>query len=55
MSFLLNKNSIGKIYPLTLLIIQQVCVFTQGDPNTLNISISPCLFDLETAGYNSVM
>ena len=33
----------------------EVCVFTQGDPNTLNISISPCLFDLETAGYNSVM
>lgn len=31
------------------------CVLTQGDPNTLNISTKPCLFDLATAGYNPIM
>lgn len=31
------------------------CVLTQGDPNTLNISIDPCFFDLATAGYNSII
>lgn len=31
------------------------CFFTQGDPNTLNIGLSPCFFDLETCGYNSIM
>lgn len=31
------------------------CVLTQGDPNTLNISTKPCLFDLTTAGYNPII
>lgn len=31
------------------------CVLSQGDPNTLNISTSPCLFDLATAGYNPIV
>ena len=31
------------------------CVLTQGDPNTLNISIKPSFFDLVTAGYNSIV
>ncbi len=31
------------------------CVLTQGDPNTLNISIKPCFFDLATAGYNPII
>ncbi len=30
-------------------------VLTQGDPNTLNISIKPSFFDLVTAGYNSIV
>ena len=34
---------------------KQKCFFTQGDPNTLNIALSPCFFDLVTAGYNSVI
>lgn len=33
----------------------QVCFFSQGDPNTLNIALKPCFFDLVTAGYNSVI
>ena len=31
------------------------CILTQGDPNTLNISTKPCLFDLATAGYNPII
>ena len=31
------------------------CFFTQGDPNTLNIGLTPCFFDLETCGYNSII
>lgn len=31
------------------------CILTQGDPNTLNISIKPCFFDLATAGYNPII
>lgn len=33
----------------------QKCFFCQGDPNTLNISLEPCFFDLVTAGYNSII
>ncbi len=28
---------------------------TQGDPNTLNIALKPCFFDLVTAGYNPII
>ena len=31
------------------------CFFTEGDPNTLNIGLDPCFFDLETCGYNSIL
>lgn len=31
------------------------CVLSQGDPNTLNISVSPNFFDLVTAGYNPII
>ena len=31
------------------------CVLTQGDPNTLNVSMKPCFFDLATAGYNPII
>lgn len=31
------------------------CVLVQGDPNTLNISVSPKFFDLATAGYNPII
>ena len=34
---------------------EKMCFFSQGDPNTLNISIKPCFFDLVTAGYNSII
>lgn len=33
---------------------KEICVFSQGDPNTINISLEPIMFDLMTAGYNSV-
>lgn len=31
------------------------CFFSQGDPNTMNISLTPCFFDLETVGFNSIL
>ena len=31
------------------------CILSQGDPNTLNISVSPNFFDLVTAGYNPIL
>lgn len=31
------------------------CYMTQGDPNTLNISVTPMFFDLASAGYNSIL
>ena len=31
------------------------CVLLQGDPNTLNISLKPCFFDLASAGYNPIV
>ena len=31
------------------------CILSQGDPNTLNISVSPNFFDLVTAGYNPII
>ena len=31
------------------------CILCQGDPNTLNISSTPCFFDLATAGYNPII
>ena len=31
------------------------CYLTQGDPNTLNIALKPCFFDLVTAGYNPII
>ena len=35
--------------------IKREAVITQGDPNTLNISMKPVFFDLVTAGYNSII
>lgn len=34
---------------------KQQCILCQGDPNTLNISTTPCFFDLATAGYNPII
>ena len=34
---------------------KQLCIFSQGDPNTLNISYKPGFFDLATAGYNFII
>ncbi len=31
------------------------CILSQGDPNTLNISVRPIFFDLVTAGYNPII
>lgn len=31
------------------------CILSQGDPNTLNISVSPNFLDLVTAGYNPII
>lgn len=41
--FLNNKNK------------KHQCILCQGDPNTLNISSTPCFFDLATAGYNPII
>lgn len=33
---------------------KESCIFSQGDPNTMNISLEPVLFDLMTAGNNCI-
>ena len=57
-----NKtNNISKIINETIKYFEEnkntnyECVLSQGDPNTLNISISPNFFDLVTAGYNPII
>ena len=57
-----NKTyNIGKIINETIKYFENnkktnyECILSQGDPNTLNISISPCFFDLVTAGYNPII
>lgn len=57
-----NKNfNISKIIKETIKYFEDnkntkyECILSQGDPNTLNISISPKFFDLVTAGYNSII